>query len=245
MTTVTNDKFLDGRVDMRQPGRGFRSGLDAVMLAAAVPAASGDRVLELGCGAGTASLCLAARVERCCITGIDIHPALVDLANGNARMNGFETRLDFCVGDALSLPRSMRGEFDHVFCNPPFHGRLGEPSPDTDRALALDDEGRLSEWLRNGFKRARSSGSFTVIVRADRLGEVLHCLPPTGVTVFPLWPRSDEPAKRVIVQARKGARTPLLLLPGLVLHENDGQITRAANAVMRDAASLALASRPL
>ena len=48
-----------------QPAQGFRSGLDAVMLAAAVPAREDSDVLEIGRGAGAASLCLAARVPGC------------------------------------------------------------------------------------------------------------------------------------------------------------------------------------
>ena len=51
------ETFLDGRVKVSQSQDGFRSGLDAVMLAAAVPAAAGQTALELGAGSGAASLC--------------------------------------------------------------------------------------------------------------------------------------------------------------------------------------------
>jgi tRNA1(Val) A37 N6-methylase TrmN6 len=54
--------------------------------------------------------------------------------------------------------------------------------------------------------------------------------------VYPLWPGCDRPAKRVIVQARRGVATPLRLAPGLVLHEADGRYTPAADAVLRGAA---------
>jgi tRNA1(Val) A37 N6-methylase TrmN6 len=63
------ETFLDGKVRVEQSATGFRSGLDAVMLAAAVPARPGQAALELGAGAGTASLCLAARVPHVTITG--------------------------------------------------------------------------------------------------------------------------------------------------------------------------------
>ena len=55
---------LDGRVRYAQPRRGFRSGIEPVLLAAAIPARQGSHVLEGGCGAGAALLCLAARVRR-------------------------------------------------------------------------------------------------------------------------------------------------------------------------------------
>jgi tRNA1(Val) A37 N6-methylase TrmN6 len=242
VSDFSEDRFLDGRVIARQPIRGFRSGLDAVMLAAAVPATAGDRVFELGCGVGVASLCVAARVESCAITGIDTLGELVDLANANAHANGMESRVHFVAGDALDPPAALRRSFDHVFVNPPFHDDEGNISPDRARALALQDGGRLGDWFSKGLKRVRSQGTFTSIIRADRLAEALAELPPHGVTLFPLWPRSDAPARRVIVQARKDSRAPLTLLPGLVLHEPEGINTEAADAILRTGGSLALAS---
>jgi tRNA1(Val) A37 N6-methylase TrmN6 len=236
----TEDGFLDGRVRVRQFMRGFRSGLDAVMVAAAVPARAGNTVLELGSGAGVASLCLAARMPECAITGIEIDGDLASLANENAVANGMADRVHFVQGDVLSQPRDLRKAYDHVLCNPPFHGAEGEISPDESRARALQDSGGLSRWLETGVKRTASNGSFTVVLRADRLGEALNALPEHGVSVFPLWPKRDVPAKRVLIQLRRGSRAPFTLLPGLVLHEQDGQYTPEADAVLRRAAPLVI-----
>jgi len=224
----SEDRFLGGQVIVRQPVSGFRAGLDAVMLAASIGAKDGDEILELGSGAGTASLCLAARVPGCKITGIEIDPSLVELANENAAVNKMESRVHFIQGDALDPPKR---EFAHVFANPPFHD--GERSPDDSRALALQDEGRLGDWLRAGLKRAKSDGSFTAILRADRLGEALNAVPHRGASVIPLWPREGAEAKRVILRIAKGSRARLSFLHGLVLHEKDGRYTPDADAILR------------
>lgn len=242
MTDFTEDGFLDGRLRVRQSARGFRSGLDAAMLAAAVPARDGDRVLELGVGAGVASLCLAARVPQCRVEGLDIDEELVALANRNAAANKMADRIRFLQGDALSLPRELRTEFDHVLCNPPFHDAKAERSPDDSRALALQDCGDLSGWLKSGLKRTANNGTFTTILRADRLNEALDVLPTRGARVFPLWPKKNEPAKRVIVQVHRGRHTPFALLPGLVLHEADGRYTRGADAILRGMSALPIGS---
>lgn len=232
-----SETFLDGKVIVKQPEQGFRSGLDAVMLAAAVPARAGEQALELGAGAGTASLCLKARVPELAVAGIEIDPALAALANANAAANGFDCR--FAVADIFALPRELRRDFDQVFCNPPFHGE-GQVSPDGARARALSDGRRLPAWLKLGLQRTVSGGFFTAIIRADRLTEALATMPAEGVSVLPLWPRPGEPAKRVIVQARKGSRAAFALLPGLVLHQPDGAWTAQAEAVLRRGAALAL-----
>jgi tRNA1(Val) A37 N6-methylase TrmN6 len=234
------DRFLNGRVRARQPARGFRSGLDAVMVAAAVPARDHDSVLEMGAGAGIASLCLAARVSGSMITGVEIDPALVRLASVNAKANGVQERVSFVEGDALAL--RLRREFDHAFANPPFHDEE-RASPRADRARARHNQNSLADWARAALRRVRSKGTMTLIVRADRLAELLDPGDRRGIAVFPLWPGKGKPAKRVIVQMRKGSAAPFLLLPGLTLHESNGNFTRDAHAVLRQGASLDLSGR--
>jgi len=237
-----SETFLDGKVAVTQPEKGFRSGLDAVMLAAAVPARDGEQALELGAGAGTASLCLKARVPGAGVTGAEIDPGLAELANANAAANGFDCR--FVAADIFHLPPELKRDFDQVFCNPPFHGE-GRASSDAARKQALSDDGKLPDWLKLGLQRTVSGGFFTAILRADRLAEALAALPQDGVTVLPLWPRLGEPARRVIVQVRKASRAPFSLLPGLVLHREDGAFTPEAEAVLRRGVALALSGTRL
>lgn len=233
----STDRFLGGAVVLQQPLTGFRSGLDAVMLAAAAPAKPGETVLELGAGAGAASLCLAKRTGAR-VLGLEIDPELVDLARANAAANQLSDAATFAEADILALPPEYRRPFDHVICNPPFHGDEGEAAPDPARARALQDGGKLGEWLALGLKRTSSGGSFTTILRADRLGEALAALPERGISIFPLWPKAGVAAKRVIIQAKQGARAPLAILSGLVLHEADGRNTPAAEAVLRGGAGI-------
>ena len=231
------ETFLDGRVKVAQSETGFRSGLDAVMLAAAVPALAGQSALELGAGAGTAALCLEARVPGIVITGVERDGTLAALAGDNAAANQAQAR--FVAADIFALPPELKRDFDQVFCNPPFHGE-GQASPDPARAAALMDEGKLADWLALGLQRTVSGGYFTAILRADRLNEALAALPRRGVCAFPLWPRLGDAPKRVIVQARKGSGAPFSLAPGLVLHQPDGSWTPEADAVLRRGNALAL-----
>jgi tRNA1(Val) A37 N6-methylase TrmN6 len=208
------------------------------MLAAAVPARTGDSVLELGSGAGTASLCLAARIPDISVTGAEIESDLVRISNQNATANRMGDRVVFVTVDVMDLPLDMKRDYAHVICNPPFHSGDGDQSPDAARAIATHDDGSLRAWLDVGVKRTASGGTFTAIVRADRLGETLAALPQAGLRLFPLWPRAGQAAKRLIVQMRKGSRAPLELCAGLVLHEDDGSYTNEADLVLRGAKGL-------
>ena len=232
------ETFLGGRVRVDQPRTGFRSGLDAVMLAAAVPAKLGQAALELGSGSGAASLCLAARVPHLTVFGVEIDSELVTAATGNAAANGMAVRVHFTAADIFHLPPSLKRDFDHVLANPPFHE--GQKSPDPARAKALADSGKLANWLKLGLQRTVSGGYFTSILRADRLDEALAALPPGGITLYPLWPKAGEAAKRIILQVRKGSGAPIKLLPGLVLHAHSGDYTPEADAILRHGEMLAL-----
>lgn len=238
---VTEDAVLDGRVKLRQPAAGYRVAVDSVLLAAAVPAAPGERVFEPGAGTGAASLCLARRVEDCHVTGIELQRALVRLAGENVRLNGLTGRVDIMQGDIKGpLPPRISGGFDHVMINPPF-GRegAGNPPPDAGKAAAQIETGvGLDGWIACALTQLRRKGSLTVIHRADRLDAVLAALMGGAgeIVVFPLWPGGGKPARRVIVRARKGVATPLSLTPGMVLHDADGGYSPEAEAVLRGGA---------
>ena len=225
---------------MQQPSNGFRAGLDAVVLAASVPARADEQVLELGSGCGTASLCLAARIPDCDVTGLEIDEDLVCIASGNADTNALAHRVRFVTGDVFAPPRALRRAFDHVFTNPPFHHPSDPASTNVLRERATHDGATLRAWLKAGLKRVQPGGTMTMIVRTDRLAEVVE--EPQGVTLMPLWARRGEPSKRIIVQIRKGSRERLQLLPGLVLHEKNGRYTQGADSILRDGSALSLAA---
>ncbi|MDH5749555.1 MAG: methyltransferase [Rhodospirillales bacterium] len=234
---ISEDALLGGRVRLRQPKQGYRAAIDPVFLAAAVPAKAGEIVLDAGSGAGAAALSLAVRMEGVRVTGIELNAATAGLARENADLNGLAGRLEFIHGDILSPPRSLRpGSFDHVMVNPPHMTESsGHPPTDAARARAhVEGDAVLSHWLGFCLKMVRAKGSITVIHRTDRLDEVLAGLGRGAgdIAVFPLWPKGGVASKRVIVRARKGVKTPMRLLSGLVLHLPDGSYTPQAAAVL-------------
>lgn len=235
----TDDALLGGALVLRQPKTGFRVAIDSVLLAAAVPARDGETVFEPGAGCGGAGLCLARRTG-CRVTGIEAQADLVRLANDNARRNGLAARV--VVHEAIigaTLPPGL-GPFDHAMANPPHQapGRGTRP-PDAAKAAAhVEGDAGLSAWIDAMLAVLRPGGTLTIVHRADRLADLLAALAGRagGILIFPLWPKEGAPAGRVIVRARKGTRTPLVLGPGLVLHRPDGRYTDAADSVLRGAA---------
>jgi tRNA1(Val) A37 N6-methylase TrmN6 len=242
---TSDDALLGGRVQFRQPVDGYRVAIDPVLLAAAVPAGPMDRVLDIGCGVGAASLCLAARVPDCAIVGLELQPAMARLAAENAARNAIAARMTVVEGDLLQPPRQLEpGSFTQVMANPPFlEAARASASPVAAKATAsVEGDATLADWLSFALAMLRDKGGLTLIHRADRLGDILAALAGRagGVVVVPLWPGEGKPAKRVLIHARKGIAAPLTLAAGLVLHRADGRNTDAAEAILRHGASLPL-----
>jgi tRNA1(Val) A37 N6-methylase TrmN6 len=247
---TSTDDFLGGRLSIVQPRAGHRAGSDAVFLAAAVPAKSGERVLDAGAGVGVAGLCLLARVPGIELTAVEIEAELCALAAGNAERNGFAGRFVVVTADVTSPGKVLRAaglvpESCHqIIANPPFHDeRSVRAAPDAARATAhVMGQGGLAGWVRFFAAMAAPGALLTLIHRPDCLGELLELLNGRfgDVAVFPLFSNRDEPATRIIVQARKGSRAGIGLLPGLLLHEEDGRYTAAAEAVLRHGEALRL-----
>lgn len=247
--TLTDDRLLGGRVRFSQPSHGYRVAVDPVLLAAAVPAQAGERVLDAGAGTGAASLCLAVRVPHCRIVGLELQRPLQRIASQNVTQNELDGRVEMIAGDLRRAPpRLAAASFDHVMSNPPHLAASGaSASPDRQRALAHHETDLdLSGWLAACLRMLKHDGLLTLIHRADRLGEALSALLGRAgdVVVFPLWPAAGQPAKRILIRARKGARGALRLAPGMILHDPGGSFSVPAEDVLRHGRALDLGDGP-
>ncbi|WP_171175748.1 tRNA1(Val) (adenine(37)-N6)-methyltransferase [Ruegeria sp. HKCCD8929] len=245
-TELTRNAFLGGRLKLWQPRDGYRAGVDPVLLAASVPARAGQTVLELGCGAGAAILCLAERVPGQVLTGVELQPAYADLARRNAAEN--DAALEVIGADLSALPPDMKQrQFDHVIANPPYY-RPGAHSPATDkgRRTALGEQTPLEMWIDVAARRLAPRGDLHMIQRADRLPDMLAaCTGRLGsVEVLPLAPRAGRACELLILRARKGGRAAFRLHAPVILHSGDrhqrdeDDYHPAVSAVLRQGAAM-------
>tara|TARA_X000000950_G_C13885722_1_gene648745 strand:+ start:1025 stop:1849 length:825 start_codon:yes stop_codon:yes gene_type:complete len=235
MMQVTHDHLLGEAVKITQPADGYRVGSDTVLLAASVATANG-RLLDLGAGVGGVTLCLAHRFPELQVTAVEKHGDLAAMAAENAAVNGVANRVRVLTTDILQMPPVLAGSFDHVVSNPPYHNSHGTRPRNPDRALAhMGEDTEMGDWVKAAIWAAKPRAKITFICRADRVPELISLFDANGageVVLFPLWPRHSSPAGRVIVQVRRDVEGPGAVLPGLVLHRDDGGFTDAAEQVM-------------
>ncbi|MDB5666636.1 methyltransferase [Cypionkella sp.] len=244
MDNLTQDKFLCGKLQLWQPRQGYRAATDPVLLAAACPALPGQSVLDLGCGVGAAALCLACRVPDLRLSGLEVQAEYAALAQRNAAENGIAMQVE--IGDLADMPKALRVGFDHVIANPPYYPKGGTPSPNLGRAMALQVDTPLGDWVQAATRRLAPGGWLTLICGADGLPEVLAAMGSKlgSASVLPLTAREGKPALRILLRARKSGRAAFRLLAPFVIHQgaaHDGDresYTPRASAILRGGESL-------
>lgn len=245
---VIETTLLNGRVNLLQPKRGFHASIDTIFLAASVPAKERMNILDVGCGVGSAGLCVLERAKNVQLTGIDIQGELIDLAMQNAALNGVSDKTRFVQGDIRHEKLIADNDFQVVLMNPPYQeGGTHTPSPTRNKALSHGEEASgatLEDWVKYAHRKLKQAGTLVIIHRADRMSEIVATLERRrwfgSLVIYPLFSRAGDDAKRVIIRARKERFAPMALKSGMVIHEADGKYTEAAQAVLSDAAALIL-----
>jgi tRNA1(Val) A37 N6-methylase TrmN6 len=244
---TTVDLLLGGRFAVVQPARGHhRAGLDALLLAAALPEGAAGRLADLGAGVGTAGFAAAARHADLDVTLVEREPLLAALARAALALPenaGFGARVavveaDVTAGGRARLAAGLApASFDHVLMNPPFFSpREMRASPAAGRAGAhMLPDGGLDAWIRTAAALARPHGRLALVFKGDGLADILAALKGRfgAALVHPVCPRAGEPATRLVVTAEKGRRTPPRVMPGLVLHPpGSSRYLPAAEAIL-------------
>ncbi len=250
-STSVND-FYGGGFALIQPRRvGYRSGLDALLLAAALPTDATGLVADLGAGAGAVGLAACCRNRVVTMRLVENQPLMAELARqalALPRNAALAERIAVVEGDLLA-GRSARealgladGSLDRILTNPPFHPHGHRMSLDPLRAGALTATAPdfLVRWIAASAALLRPGGRFAAILRADALPIALDaCENRLGaVRCLPVHTRFGDPASRVLLLANKGSRAPFALLPGLVLRNADNRPTDLLRAIEAGTADL-------
>ncbi|GEP10879.1 tRNA1(Val) (adenine(37)-N6)-methyltransferase [Methylobacterium gnaphalii] len=238
------DRWLGGRLTLRQPPRGgHRAGTDAVLLARLFDPPAGAVICDLGAATGAVGLAYAALHPDCRVVLVEKEEQLAALARQNAAENDLAERVAVIEADVLVPGAGRRAAgllpdmADILVTNPPFFeaGRH-RPSPIAEKASAHTfEDGALDGWLRTCADLLRPGGRLGLIHRADTLPDCLDAMGRRfgSIAVRPVQAAPDRPAIRVLIQAVKGSRGPFSLLAPLVLHDRSGRFTPDVEALHR------------
>jgi tRNA1(Val) A37 N6-methylase TrmN6 len=241
---TTEDHLLNGLVTILQPEKGYRVAVDPVFLASVVPAREGQKVLDLGSGTGAASFCLQARVPGCHITGLENNPDHLDLSQKSIALNHWQEHIHFMEGDVEEPPEDLpEAYFDYVIANPPYY-RSAEhsASPHAHKNAAHAMEGDIGAWIETAAIHIKPNGWFFMIYPADDDEIILPAMNEyfRDIRILRIVPKINQPSKRVIFAANRSGFPTIQEVGTFVLHEENGDYTEGARAVLWDARALTM-----
>jgi tRNA1(Val) A37 N6-methylase TrmN6 len=250
-SSFTLDAFHRGAFHLIQPKRGHRAGVDAMILAAALPSSFSGTLCDLGAGAGAAGMAVAARCPQARATLIEVEALLADCARRSLALRenaAIAPRVTVVEADVTARrpAREKAGladaSFDFAILNPPFNVSADRRTPDPLKHSAhVMHDGLIEAWVRTAAALVRTGGGIALIARPQSIAEIVAAFNGRfgGAQILPVHPRAGEAAIRIVVRARRGSRAVLSLMPPLVLHGETGDgFTARADAVNNGRESL-------
>jgi tRNA1Val (adenine37-N6)-methyltransferase len=227
-----------------QPRDGYRFAVDPLLLVDFVGARVG-RACDLGCGCGVVALGLAVADAAAQVTAVELQPRLAALARKNAVENRLDARVTVVEVDladereARAHPALPGAAFDVVATNPPYRPLgEGDANPEDEQAIARHElRLTLADVAREARRLLAPGGRAALVYPAERLPALLAALAaerlrPTRLRL--VHPRPDQPARRVLVEARKGHRGLLRVEPPLFLRDSTGAHSDEARRILNE-----------
>ena len=202
----------------------FPPSTDSFLLGSFPSLRRGERVCDLGAGAGLLSLLLLAREPTLQLTGIELDDHACGMMARNAAVNGLP--LSVMQADLRNRTGLPSGQFRLVVSNPPYfaphtgavsEGRRGQARAEL--TASLDDicaaAARLLQW----------GGRLCLVYRPERLAALMtaaaaHGLEPKRLR-FVQHTAGSAPSL-LLLECRRGGKPGLTIEPPLLLRLPDG-----------------------
>ncbi len=211
----------------------FRPGTDSFLLASTPRLRRNLRVCDLGSGTGLLGLLLLQRESSLTVTGLELSPAAVELADRCADANGLSGRLISHCMDLRDAPkRFATGSFDLVITNPPYYDGV-PPSHDARRMARHESACSLPEIVSAAAYLLRWGGTFRLSHKPERLTDVLGLLraarcEPKRLRFVQNTP--DAAPSLALMEGRRGGNPGLSVEKPLILRGPDGAPTPELDA---------------
>lgn len=200
---------------------------DSAILANFILLRKNEVALEIGCGCGVISILLSKKVKFKKIYAFELQPKMASLALRNVELNGLEDKVQVINDDILFYDKYFKkGEFDVVFSNPPYMLSTGDKNENEVRNIARHDFALpLEKFCNTASALLKEGGRLYMVYTSSRVAELIYNLKKERLEPKKMFftQNGKGKIKLVVIEAVKGGRQGMKVLPELVTNEESGR----------------------
>ncbi len=208
---------------------GYKFSTDSVLLANFGRAKSSEVYVDLCSGSAVIAILFLCKNKIKKGYAVEIQEGLSDMARRSVEINGLSDRLEVLNQDLKDLPKTLGSEsVDAITVNPPYN-EVGETSEQPEIAIATHEiKTNLKTIAETSAKLLKYGGKLFMVHRSDRLADIFYELKKNKLepkVLRVVYPKKDKAPNLVLIEAKKGAKTGLIIKPPLILNNDDGTET--------------------
>lgn len=184
----------------------LKIGTDAVLLASAIPISETSAVLDIGCGCGVITFCLAWRMQSGQnlekFTGIDIDEASIEEAKKNLDIYPLKNNIAFNFSkiSIQEFSNDCTEKFDLIVSNPPFFDQSLKPDSFRKNISKHNDSLPFSELI-DAVKNLLSPQGIFYLILPEKENQIFSNLVDNQlyeIYHLSVRPAPDKPVNRII-----------------------------------------------
>lgn len=208
---------------------GYKFSTDSVLLANFGRARKNDIYVDLCSGSSVVAILFLCKNNLSKGFAVEIQSSLAEMSKRSIALNGLENRLTVINEDLKNATDYLGFEsVDVVTVNPPYN-EVGETSETDEIAIATHEiKTNLQTIVKTASKILKYGGKLYMVHRADRLSDIIfelktYKLEPKRLRV--VYPKQTKAPNLILIEAKKGAKTGIIIESPLILNNDDGTET--------------------
>ena len=211
---------------------GFCFGIDSILLSDfAKNIKKNSNVLDLGTGTGILGFLLIAKSNVNKVTGIEIQPEIVDMANRSIVMNKLEDKFEVVNCDIKDLDKRLKiDSYDAIITNPPYKKLNSGKVNDNETKLISRHEVKasLDDFIKISFKMLKDKGALYMVHRAERLVDIMYEMRKNKIEpkrIRCVYSDKNSDSKLVLIEAIKNGKSYIKIDEPLYIYNDDNSYT--------------------
>ncbi len=220
-----------------QDKRGFRFGIDAVLLANFAHIKKGTTVLDLGTGTGIIPILLAGKTEAKEIIGLEIQPQMVEMAKRSILLNKMQDRVNIIEGDIKEVSKVFKSrKIDTIITNPPYINN-GSGLLNKEQAITIsrhEVKCTLKDLINNSAKILKTGGKFNMVHRPERLADIIYLMRQYKIEpkkIRFIYSSYNTCSNLMLIEGIKDGKPQINILEPLYIYNEKGEYSSEINKI--------------